>query len=209
MDIKGAGLVDKIVFCYNLAMETDDFVAFFKKAEKLKAVLRHSWTSDKKRKESVAEHSWMVALLALISLPELKNKVNGEKILKLAIVHDLAEALAGDIPTHDQDGSDSKYKEEERAIKEIVSSLPVSVAQEVMGLWQEYEDQKTAEAKVVKGLDKLEVGFQHCAADFSTWDDNDKGYPLNYFRDYIKADPFLGKLGRINTTWRKKKVYGE
>ena len=174
-------------------MNEEEFIEFFTQIEKLKTTIRHSWTSDKNRKESTAEHFWMLSMLALISLPKLGDNVDGLRILKLSIVHDFTEALAGYIPTHDQTDSDDKQKNE-RAAKEIDD------------LWEEYEAQETRESKIVKALDKIEVGFQHNAADFSTWNDEDKGYPINYAEKYSEIDPFLKELNRINMNWRKKKL---
>ncbi|MBY9001949.1 MAG: HD domain-containing protein [Candidatus Heimdallarchaeota archaeon] len=187
-------------------MNEEEFIEFFTQIEKLKTTIRHSWTSDKNRKESTAEHSWMLSMLALISLPKLGDNVDGLRILKLSIVHDFTEALAGDIPTHDQTDADDKQKNERAAKEKMLSNLPDDIAKEIDDLWEEYEAQETRESKIVKALDKIEVGFQHNTADFSTWNDEDKGYPINYAEKYSEIDPFLKELNRINMNWRKKKL---
>lgn len=77
----------------------EGILAFFKAAEKLKATYRHSYTSDTKRLESSAEHSWMLAIVSMTIFSELGLKLDELKTLKMVIIHDLAEAVTGDIPT--------------------------------------------------------------------------------------------------------------
>jgi len=88
----------------------------------------------------------------------------------------------------------------------MTSLLPEDLTDEITNLWTEYEEQKTKEARVVKALDKIEVGFQHNIADFSTWDENDKSYPVNYAEKYSEIDQFLELLNEINMEWRKRKI---
>ena len=169
--------------------------------------VQRSGFSDIKRRESVAEHTWLVSLLALIFLSETRNKdIDESKLLKLSILHDLAEAVTGDIPTHDQVDLDKKFKDEEDAIDKITALLPSSSREEIRELWEDYEEQGSFESQIVKALDKIEVGFQHNIADFSTWDENDKAYPLDYADKYSKIDNFIRVLNKINIEWRKKKT---
>jgi len=166
----------------------------FKKAEKLKSVLRCAYTSDGKRKESSADHSWMLALLAVIFLPELKIKVNHLKVLKMLITHDLAEAIAGDSYPWDKQKRIGKHEREERALREIISTLPFQSRKEIMELWQEFERKKTKESRFAHAIDKVEVILQHNVADIKTWLNGD--FDLNpYWKDeYYNLDPFLRKF---------------
>lgn len=163
----------------------------FKKAEKLKSVLRCAYTSDGKRKESSADHSWMLALLAVIFFPELKIKVNRLKALKMLIVHDLAEAIAGDSYPWDKKKRIGKHEREEKALQEITSTLPFRSRKEIMELWQEFERMKTKESRFARAIDKVEVILQHNVADIKTWRKGD--FDLNpYWKDeYCNLDPFL------------------
>lgn len=190
------------------SLDNQKFIDFIKTAEKLKTVIRHSWTSDILRKESVAEHSWMTSLLALYSLSKTNNsKLNHLKIIKMTIVHDLAEAITGDIPTHDKKGIENAvHKDEKKAIGKITSNLDDNFGNELYDLWKEYEDQKTNESIFVKALDKIEVGIQHNIASYNTWDENDKGYAANYAEKYAQVDPFLIRLNNWFMEWRKEKV---
>src|SRR5579883_2780808 len=124
-------------------------------AEKLKQVMRHSWLSDG-RQESVAEHTWRVALMVIMMAPYLEQAVDIEKCLKLALLHDLAEAETGDIPVFEnqqQDRKQAKYDNEQRAMLHIKSILDDEVGQCIYELWEEYERQECYEAKFVRALD--------------------------------------------------------
>lgn len=166
----------------------------FANAEKLKSVLRCAYTSGGKRKESSADHSWMTAFLAVVLFREVKLKVDQPKVLKMVIVHDLAEAIAGDSYPWDAKKRINKRQREKNALKKIVAELPRSSAQEIFSLWREYERMDTVEAKFAKAIDKLEVLFQHNAADIKTWLPGD--FEINpYWKDeYFNIDTFLRAL---------------
>ena len=78
-----------------------NLIEFYKKVEKLKLTTRHSWLTDKSRQESVAEHSWMLCFLAILLSDKIESKVDLLKVLKILVVHDLAESVTGDIPSHE------------------------------------------------------------------------------------------------------------
>lgn len=166
----------------------------FKKAEKLKSVLRCAYTSDGKRKESSADHSWMLALLAMIFFDEIKINVNRLRVLKMLITHDLAEAIAGDSYPWDKKKRIGKHEREEKALREITSTLPFQSRKEIMELWQEFERMKTKESRFAHAIDKMEVILQHNVADIKTWLRGD--FDLNpYWKDeYYNLDPFLRKF---------------
>lgn len=163
----------------------------FKKAEKLKSVLRCAYTSDGKRKESSADHSWMLTLLAMIFFDEIKIKVNRLRVLKMLITHDLAEAIAGDSYPWDKKKRIGKHEREEKALQEITSTLSFLSRKEIMELWQEFEQKKTQESRFAHAIDKVEVILQHNVADIKTWLKGD--FDLNpYWKDeYCNLDPFL------------------
>jgi putative hydrolase of HD superfamily len=171
-----------------------ELIRFIKKAEKLKTELRHSWLSDSKRQESVAEHSWMLALIAMTIFDSIDIELNQLKVMKMVTIHDLAEAITGDIPTFEVSSRQkSKYENEKAAIIEITRGLPQKVAEEYLELWQEMEDKQTAEAMMAQCLDKIEVLIQHIISDIETWDDGDYSLgPYNKdelfdFHPYMRA----------------------
>lgn len=152
-------------------------------AEKLKFELRHSYTSSG-RQESVAEHTWRMALMAILLEPYLDKKIDIARTLKMIINHDLVEAEAGDVPFPRmvQNGDLKKVKEEKEkaAIETIRKMLNDAVGEEIHSLWNEFEARNTYEAKVANALDKLEVQLQHNEADIATWEPIE--YELIYSR---------------------------
>src|SRR5205823_1066174 len=120
---------------------------------------RHSWLSNPKRQESAAEHSWMLALLATLLHDQLKKKVNLLTVLKMVAIHDLAEAITGDIPAHEiskRNVRGVKYNAEQKAMKSLVKNLPKKKALEFIKIWEEFEENKTPEANFAQSLDKME-----------------------------------------------------
>lgn len=157
---------------------------FLHEIEGLKKLLRHSWLSDG-RQESVAEHTWRMAVMAMVLYRELDSKVDIGKVLKMILVHDLAEVYAGDYHAFKSVPTD-KHEKELLALQTLTKKLPKTTADELIELWQEFEQRKTAEAKFAVALDKLEVLIQHNEADIKTWDE--KEYDFNYYYAYDKVD---------------------
>lgn len=132
---------------------------FLTAVEPMKEHTRTAWGSQG-RQESVAEHSWRLALLALLVAPHL-GQLSQQKLLELAIVHDLGEAFTGDISAPLQSRNDGKARTELETIDTLARLLPESDGERVRSLWREYNDGSSAEARAVKVLDKLETIFQH------------------------------------------------
>lgn len=173
-------------------------LAFLKTAENLKKELRHSWLSDGRR-ESVAEHSWRLGLMAYRYAGRLDQPVSVEKCLKLALVHDLAEAKVGDIPVFNcqtEDSKRNKFLREKAAMDEIKNSLGDKQGNELHEVWVEYEAQETYESKFIKALDKLEVFIQHNEAELSTWEENERRmiFQHKWLRKHCEFDSFLNNL---------------
>jgi len=140
-------------------------------AEKLKSELRHSWLSDG-RQESVAEHTWRMALMAVLLEPYLDEEVDMARMLKMILVHDLVEIEAGDIPAFNvmtEEAKLLKQQKELNAIENLRKQLGAGIGQHIYELWHEFEARVTYEARVANALDKLEVRLQHNHADIATW----------------------------------------
>lgn len=169
-------------------------------AEGLKKELRNGHTSNGKR-ESVADHTWRISLMALIFSRYLDQQISIEKALKIAIVHDLAELLTGDKPyfvfEDKPDLQHVKAQEELAAMRKIQDMLPEAVGKELLDLWQEYKECQTYEAKFVKALDKMEAQIQHNEMSFNYWNDYDKNYALTRLNDYCSFDSFLTKFKNL------------
>jgi putative hydrolases of HD superfamily len=151
-------------------------------AERLKSELRHSWLSSGRR-ESVAEHTWQMALMAVLMYRHLEHEVDLERTLAMIIVHDLVEAIAGDVPFFETgERKAMKRQRELEAIEEIRTMLPPASGELVAGLWHEFEGGTTPEARFAVALDNLEVQIQHNQADLATW------LPLEHKLVYTKMD---------------------
>ena len=159
-------------------------------AERLKDTTRHCYTKNG-RQESVAEHSWMMALMAFFMKDEFPD-VDMDKVIKMCIIHDLGEAFTGDIPTFDK--TKGNEKEEEELLSCWVNTLPKNYADEMIALYEEMAKRETIEAKVYKAIDGLEVLVQHNISDLSTW--IPKEYELNktYADDKVAFSEYLKTL---------------
>jgi putative hydrolase of HD superfamily len=171
---------------------------FLRRAERLKNVTRSGFTSEG-RPESVAEHTWRLSLMALLfaeSFPE----VDFARLVKMCIVHDLGEALGGDVPAPVQaeaaaHGEAPKADAERRDLLELLEPLPDPLRAEITALWDEYEDAATPEARLAKALDKLETILQHTQG--ANPPDFDYRFNLGYGREYTAGDPLIVALRRI------------
>jgi len=131
--------------------------------EKLKRSFRYS-AINYKIKDSSADHSWHLSLMVFIISRELKLKIDLEHALKIAIVHDIAESITGNIDyvliSTGKISKKQKQKMEVKAIEEIKKTLPPGIGKEVSGIWNEYKEARTSEAKFVKALSKIEAMVQ-------------------------------------------------
>jgi putative hydrolase of HD superfamily len=169
-------------------------LAFSTIAEHLKHELRHSWLSDGRR-ESVAEHTWQMALLLMAVHPHLELPVDLERALKMVIVHDLPEAETGDVPYFETGARmRDKPRLEQVAIERIRDVLGGTTGREIYELWQEYEARATPEAKLVKALDDIEVQVQHNLAPFETWEEIEYDLVYTKMDRWCAHDAFLVRL---------------
>ncbi|MEO8763204.1 MAG: HD domain-containing protein [Ginsengibacter sp.] len=165
-------------------------------AERLKFELRHSFTSSGRR-ESVAEHTWRMSLMAVLIAPLLQQKIDQARLLKMIIIHDLVEAEAKDVSAldilRDPEIKALKIQKESQAIENLGSDLKETNGQEIYDLFYEFEHKETYEARVANALDKLEVQLQHNHADFSTWEEIE--YDMCYMMDkHVLFDETLQEL---------------
>lgn len=158
-------------------------------AQRLKDTTRHCYTA-KGRHESVAEHSWMMTLMAFFMRDEFPE-VDMNKVIQMCIIHDLGECFTGDIPAFDKTQTDENR--EEALLYHWVGSLPEKYAIEMRALYEEMAERKTTEAKLYKAIDGLEAVIQHNASNLSTWIPKEFDLNLTYaddkvaFSDYLKA----------------------
>lgn len=169
--------------------ELDGILTFLRTAERLKTVTRSGWTTAGDR-ETVAAHTWRLCLV-VITLADRFPGVDLARLLKICLIHDLGEALHGDIPAPEQ-AAGGKAADERTDLLDVLAPLPERLRREFTALWDEYEAARSPEARLAKGLDKLETILQHTQgknpADF------DYRFNLTYGRQYTGGDPVLVAL---------------
>ncbi len=146
-------------------MDCRKYIEFLNVIEKLKCNTRHCWTSSG-RQESVAEHSWRLAVMAMLCADEYPN-MDINKVIRMCLIHDFGEAITGDIPAFLKTQDDEA--EEESAIEKLIFLLPSDTGDEIKVLFSEMKEMRTDEAKLYKALDNLEALISHNEADISTW----------------------------------------
>jgi putative hydrolase of HD superfamily len=170
--------------------DLDGVLAFLRGAERLKTVKRSGWTSTGET-ESVAEHTWRLCLMAMV-LYGRSVEIDLGRLLRMCLIHDLGEAIGGDVPAPAQVAAAPKAGQEREDLLALLSSLPEASRREIVELWDEYEAASSPEARLAKGLDKLETILQHTQgrnpADF------DYAFNLDYGQRYTAADPVLAAL---------------
>ena len=179
-------------------------------AERLKFEMRHSWTSQG-RQESVAEHSYQMALMAIFLHPHLEHSVNLCRTLRMVLIHDLVEAQAGDVAFFDTgEAKQMKAERERQAIDTLRTMLPAPTGDEVYALWHEFEEGQTPEARFARALDNLEVQLQHNLAAFETWEAVEYGLVYSKTGRYSEHDAFLRSFAAavLNEGERKMEAGG-
>ena len=174
-------------------VDLEGVLEFLRHAEKLKDTLRSGHTSGGRR-ESVADHTWRLCLMATV-LHDRFPDVDFARLVKMCVVHDLAEAISGDIPAPVQAAQGGKSVDERRDLLEITAALPEGTRSEIIGLWDEYEAATTPEARLAKALDKLETLLQHTQG--ANPPDFDYRFNLGYGRRYTSGDPTIEALRRV------------
>ena len=159
-------------------------------AERLKDTMRHCYTKNGRR-ESVAEHCWMMTLAAFLMKDEFPE-ADMDRVLKMCLIHDLGEAFTGDVPAFEKTASNEQ--EEKRLLYGWVASLPGGIAREMMSLYDEMEKRETLEAKIYKAVDGLEAVIQHNISDISTWLPLEYELNLTYAEDKVAFSEYLRAL---------------
>ena len=165
-------------------------ITFIQEAERLKNVLRSAHTSSGRR-ESTAEHTWRLCLMALTFADQL-GPVDLARLFKLCIVHDLGEAIHGDVPAVEQTSADDKSGRERADLLELARSLPQALQDELLDLWEDYEHARSREAGIVKAMDKLETIIQHNQG--ANPPGFDYAFNLEYGQKYTQAEPLFAAI---------------
>ena len=183
-------------------MKPSELLDILSVAEKLKCNTRHCYTSSG-RHESVAEHSWRIALMAMLIGPEFPE-ADMNRVIRMCLIHDLGEAFTGDIPTFDKTAADTD--QEDALFAQWVQTLPEETKQEFSGLLAEMNAQETPEAQIYKALDKMEAVIQHNESDIATWIPLEYDLQLRYGAENVKFSPWFQSLKAEIDSWTKRKI---
>ena len=166
-------------------------VDYLQIAERLECEYRLTRMSDGQM-QSVASHSWNMALMAVVLRPYLQASFDMQRVLKMCLLHDLPEAIVHDVPLHQQT-PEIKQKKQQRESEAVNLILYLLDNDDVRDCFHEYEERKTYEAQLVKALDVLDTGVQHmCAKDLSYVGEYDNNFYWKMFFDdgFIKMFDF-------------------
>ena len=155
-------------------------VEFIKEIDKIKYIQRKTKLFNSDRHENDAEHSWHLAMMAIVLSEHANEQIDVLKVLKMVLIHDIVEIDAGDTFIYDSVKNHSNTKEELKAAKRIFGMLPTEQAQEFISTWEEFEEGKTNEAKFARAMDRFEPLLQNTSNNGGTWSEFNVKYESVY-----------------------------
>jgi 5'-deoxynucleotidase YfbR-like HD superfamily hydrolase len=160
-------------------------LAFLVEADRLKNILRRTLLTDASRRENTAEHSWHLALAAMVLAEYSAVVIDLPRVLRMLIVHDLVEIDAGDTFAYDKEGNATKKDRERRGADRIFGLLPVEMGNDLRALWEEFEAQVTPDACFANAVDRIQPFLQNTATNGGTW----RIYKLSREEVLVRMDP--------------------
>lgn len=160
-------------------------IEFIREVDKLKYILRKTKLFNSDRAENDAEHSWHLAMMAIILCGHSNASINVLKVVKMLLIHDIVEIDAGDTFIYDTQKSHDNTAEERRAAERIFGLLPNDQANELIAIWEEFEEQKTNEAKFARAMDRLEPLLQNVSNNGGTWNEFGVSYEQVYTKKQV------------------------
>ena len=157
-------------------------IGFIKEIDKLKYIQRKTKLFNSNRNENDAEHSWHLAMMALVLQEHANTTIDLMKVLKMVLIHDIVEIDAGDTFLYDTNKSHVNTADERLAAARIFGLLPSPQAEDFISIWEEFEAGETNEAKFAKSMDRLEPLLQNASNEGGTW----KEFNVDYHQVYEK-----------------------
>ena len=157
-----------------------DQIAFIKEIDKVKYIQRKTKLFNSDRCENDAEHSWHLALMAIVLAEHSDEPIDVLKVVKMVLIHDIVEIDAGDVFLYDTQKDHLNTDEERLAADRIFGLLPKKQADELIAIWEEFEAGETNEAKFAKSMDRLEPLLQNTSNNGGTWKEFDVPYQKVY-----------------------------
>ena len=179
-----------------LASALEKQIGFIVEIDRLKTVMRQNYLVDGSRRENTAEHSWHVAMMAMVLSEHAAAAIDTARVVELLLVHDLVEIDAGDTFAYDSVGHESKIAREQAAADRIFGLLPDVQATRLRALWDEYEASESAEARFALAVDRLMPMLHNALSEGRAWQAN--GVIASQVRrraeSIIRGAPALGAL---------------
>jgi putative hydrolase of HD superfamily len=188
-------------------MRPDELLRILSQAGRLKTMTRHCYTEND-RKESVADHSWRIALMAMLmtGIPEYRD-LDMNRVIRMCLIHDLGESFTGDIPTFEKTADDAGVEDD--LFHNWVHTFPEPQRTEWTDLLQEMDALETREAKLYKALDKLEALISHNESDIRTWLPLEYDLQLTYGQKNMQFSEYLKELRAAIDDWTGEKIAAE
>ena len=188
-------------------MKPEELLRILSQAARLKTTMRHCYTEEGRR-ESVADHSWRIALIAMLMTGiEEYQDFDMNKVIRMCLIHDLGESFTGDIPTFEKDSADKKVEDD--LFERWVDAFPEPQRAEWRGLLAEMKALETKEAKLYKALDKIEAIISHNESDISTWLPLEYDLQLTYGKENMQFSKYMTELRAEVDAWTIEKIEAE
>jgi putative hydrolase of HD superfamily len=160
-------------------------INFIKEIDKLKYIQRKTKLFNSDRAENDAEHSWHLALMAIVLTEHANASIDLLKVIKMVLIHDIVEIDAGDTFIYDTQKNHSNTEEERLAANRIFGLLPKEQTEELIAIWEEFEAGVTSEAKFARSMDRLEPLLQNTSNQGGTWKEFDVDFEKVYEKKQV------------------------
>ena len=151
-------------------------IEFIYEIDKIKSIFRKTRLFDNSRYENDAEHSWHLAMMALVLGEHANEKIDVSRVVKMVLIHDIVEIDGGDFIVYDTNAAKEKEAREQECAERIYGLLPVDMKEEFISLWQEFEERKSPEAKFAAAIDRAEPILQNCRTQGHSWQTHNISY---------------------------------
>lgn len=170
--IKDNGNILKDTGGYKMERRLSRQFDFIKEIDKEKFIGRQTYLSDGVRKENDAEHAWHIALMAILLSEYANEEIDVLKTVTMLLIHDLVEIDAGDTYAYDEEGNKTKEQREKKAADRIFGLLPKDQQEKLRGLWDEFEEWESPEARFAHAMDRIQPLMLNVAAEGKSWEEH-------------------------------------
>lgn len=163
------GIMSKQDFIPSGNERLDSQLLFTAEIDQLTQIARRTVLIDKSRRENDAEHSWHIAVMAMLFKEYVKEPVDVGRVVQMCVVHDLIEIYAGDTFAYDEKGNMDKEERERLAADKLFSLIPEEQGKMIRDLWEEFDAMETADSKYAACMDRLQPFYHNTLTDGHTW----------------------------------------